>query len=152
MVFCLDTNAFIEPWHRRYPIDVFPGYWEGIDAFAAQGRIVCTDQVFDELTRVEDGLLTWAKDRKDNFFRAPDDGVQVILREIMHNHPKLVDAKKNRSGADPWVIAQAEAANAVVVSEEGSGGSRVRIPDVCRARKVQCISILQMIREMNLKF
>ena len=152
MTFCVDTSALIEPWRRRYPLDVFPTFWETLDAWAKDGRVLAPDEVLIEIRKVDDDLKEWVEDRR-YLFRPPVEEVQVAVLEIMASHPRLVDTKKGRSIADPWVIAQAEVSGAVVVTEEHrKGGRSPRIPDVCVARKVEYTDVIGLIRAMGLKF
>lgn len=61
---------------------------------------------------------------------------------------------RNRSQADPFVIATAEILQgAVVTGEKPRGNLEVpKIPDVCDARKIRCIGFLEMLRELGWKF
>lgn len=72
---------------------------------------------------------------------------------ILASHKRLVDTKKGRSIADPWVIAQAQVMSAVIVTEEQpSRGSSPKIPDVCEALGVQYTNVIGLIRAMGLQF
>jgi Domain of unknown function (DUF4411) len=55
----------------------------------------------------------------------------------MTAYPRLVDTSKGRSGADPFVIALAAAANPImtVVTEEHPG--KTKIPDVCKKEGIK---------------
>jgi hypothetical protein len=54
--------------------------------------------------------------------------------EILRDHKKLVDTRKNRSGADPFVIALAkvEGCNVITGEKPTNRLERPHIPDVCR--------------------
>jgi len=150
--FCLDTSAFINPWHKLYPIDVFPSYWRKIEEWGKQGQIIAPDEVRIEVAKIDDDLHKWVQQR-GYLFMAPDADVQKAVLKVLAASPRLVDAKKGRSFADPWVIAQASVTGSVVVTEEKqSGGKSPRIPDVCGARGIPCITVLSLIRAMQLKF
>ena len=152
MTFCLDTSALIEPWRRRYPLDVFPTFWETLDEWAETGRVVAPEEVLVEIRKVDDDLKAWLEDRR-YLFLPPVEEVQVAVLEIMAGHPRLVDTKKGRSIADPWGIAQAEVSGAVVVTEEERAkGASPKIPDVCDFRKVEHTNVLGLIRAMGLRF
>lgn len=77
MVFCLDTSALIEPWRRRYPIDLFPRYWERLDQWAKDGRVAAPEEVFAEIARIDDDLHGWVRQRR-YLFRAPEEDVQNL--------------------------------------------------------------------------
>jgi hypothetical protein len=151
-IYCLDTNAFIGPWHRSYPIDVFPKYWEQMDIWAKEARVISPDEVLREIKRKDDALHEWLKSR-ESMFLPPEETVQSMVRKILAKHPRLVDSKKGRSACDPWVIAQATVSKATVVTEEHrSMGKSPKIPDVCDALGIPHTNVLGMMREMGLRF
>jgi hypothetical protein len=83
-----------------------------------------------------------------------DEKIQRIALELLEAHPRLVDTHRNRSQADPFVIATAEHLKAVVVTGEKPRGKLdiPKIPDVCEARDIRCITFLEMLRELEWKF
>ncbi|EIZ77310.1 hypothetical protein WSK_4125 [Novosphingobium sp. Rr 2-17] len=63
-----------------------------------------------------------------------DDDVQSEVVHIVQAFPKLVNICKGKSGGDPFVVAQALAANphlVVVTQEAGGSADKPRIPYVC---------------------
>jgi hypothetical protein len=73
----------------------------------------------------------------------------------MAAHSRLVDSIKQRSVADPWVIAFAMAEKAVVVTKESPSSAptkRVKIPDVCRALDVPYLNDFDFAREVGIRF
>jgi len=80
--------------------------------------------------------------------------IQTIASGLLSDFPRLVDTLRNRSKADPFVIATAIDREATVVTGEPITGNmtKPRIPDVCNVRGVRCINFLQMIRELKLTF
>jgi hypothetical protein len=83
-----------------------------------------------------------------------DEEVQTRATGLLAEYPRLVDTLRNRSMADPFVIATAMVRGATVVTGEIASGrmDKPRIPDVCLAKGIRCISFLQMIRELRLTF
>jgi len=154
--YCLDTNAFIEPWHRRYPIDVFPGFWDHLVELIDEGFVLSPDEVRREIEKLDDDLLAWLKKRCSGLFRPLDNRVQEALQDMYQRYEpsqRLVDSNKGRSIADPWVIAQAIADGAIVVTEETPGSTkRQKIPDVCDGLNVEHMTVLEFIRDTRLKF
>jgi hypothetical protein len=57
-----------------------------------------------------------------------------------------VDTKKSRSVSDPFVIATASVNGAAVVTSELPSGNiqKPKIPDVCVAENISCITLLQL--------
>jgi predicted nuclease of predicted toxin-antitoxin system len=72
------------------------------------------------------------------------------------SHKFLVDNIKQRSLADPWVIAYAMSENACVVTKEekviASNSDKIKIPNVCENMNVRCINDFKFIQEVNIHF
>ena len=100
------------------------------------------DEVYHELARQDDHLFAWAKSQADLFVALTED-VQTAARSILADYFALVDLKKRGPDADPWVVALAQIHNAKVVAEENPSrnADRPKIPDVCGALGIECISI-----------
>ncbi len=153
MPYCVDTSGWLDGWQRYYPADIFPTLWQRIAERIEAAEIVTSEEVYLELSRKDDDLHSWVMGRK-KMLVATDEPIQQKVIEILALYPRLVDTLKNRSNADPFVIATAENLGAVVVTGEALTGKmdKPRIPDVCRARGLRSISFLEMIREMKLTF
>jgi phytoene/squalene synthetase len=130
-----------------------PEYWDILDRLAKQGVIFSPVEVKREIEKTEDDLAKWIKD-KPYLFKEITTEVQEILREIMAKHGRLVDSIKQRSIADPWVIAFAICEGAIVVQKEGLSGSRKRpkIPDVCQALGVAWMDDFRFAEEVGIRF
>lgn len=153
-VYCLDTNALIQPWTKYYSMIVCPSYWEILDRLAQDQIVFCTSEVGREIEKVDDGLYAWVKQRP-YLIRDVDAQVMTHLRNILQDYPRLVDTRKSRSMADPWVIAHAIAEKAVVVTkEEPSNGksNRVKIPDVCQHLGIRWINDYRFVEELGIRF
>ncbi|HEX4639713.1 MAG TPA: DUF4411 family protein [Chthoniobacterales bacterium] len=151
-MYCVDTSAWLDGWNRFYPPDVFCKLWEAIDQLVMAGEIISAEEVYVELAKRDDALHQWVQSRKE-MLRAPDQSIQEIVRGLLLEYPRLVDTLKNRSQADPFVIATAKFFNATVVTGESPGtAQRPRIPFVCQAIGVPCINFLEMIIELKLQF
>jgi len=155
MIFCFDTNAFIQPWHNRYPIDLFPDFWNDIDQMGKRGDIIASEEVLRELQRIDDALHDWMKERP-HLFHPTDEQIQRAVRAIFEvaEFQRLIDTKKNRSMAEPFVIALAQIRKATVVTEEQFDRKRkhVRIPDVCESLGVPCIKVVEFMRRTDMTF
>lgn len=151
-LYCLDTSALVESWWRLYPPDSFPSFWKRLDEGIANQCIIAPEIVIAELSRQDDDLFDWAKQRPQMF--APlDADVQLSQKAIVNQFPRLTMQQKNRSLADPWVIALAQLKQCPVVSMEDPGSdSRPRIPDVCRHLGIGHLYVVDLIRAMGWKF
>lgn len=153
MPYCVDTSAWMDGWQRYYPNDVFPTLWQRLHDRITAGEIIASEEVYVELARKDDALHKWLQERKQMLVPLDED-IQTHAGELLHEYPRLVDTLRNRSTADPFVVATALARIAVVVTGELPNGrlDKPKIPDVCRAKGIRCINFLQMIREMRLSF
>jgi len=156
MKFCLDANVFIEAWNKYYAIDFAEGYWDTLDKLARDGTIFAPEEVKHEIWKTDDDLKAWMEPR-EYFFKPIDDRVIECLQRVYKDerNRRLVDSSKFRSLADPWVIAQAMAEGAVVVTKENyetNPTRRIKIPNVCESVGMECIDDFELIRRLNLRF
>ena len=153
MIYCVDTSAWLDGWVRDYPEDVFPSLWAKLAECVAAGVIKCSEEVYVEIDKKDDGLHDWLKARKEVLVPI-DEEIQRIVLELLEKYPRLVDTHRNRSQADPFVIATAERLQGVVVTGEKPRGKLdiPKIPDVCEVRQIRCITFLEMLRELGWKF
>ena len=152
MPFCVDTSAWLDGWRRNYPRDVFQTLWTRIEELVDQGEIIASEEVYVEIAKKDDDLHEWIQARKAMLV-APEEAVQLRVAALLGKYPRLVDTLKGRSQADPFVIATAMERGAVVVTGEQIGtAEKPRIPFVCYAEGVRCITFLEMIRELKLTF
>ncbi len=157
-IYCLDANVLIQAWQKYYAPAVCPSYWEVLDDLGRQGRIFLPSWVAEEVTRTDDDLAQWLKG-SSIIIRAVSEEVTRKLQEIFAKDPRhqqLVDNTKQRSLADPWLIAHAMAENACVVTKEekpiAANNKRIKIPHVCDAMNVRCIDDFEMIKELGITF
>lgn len=143
---CLDTSAFINPWRGYYAPDLAPGYWRTLPEMVIRGRAVVSEEVRQEIERADDGLWSWAQENISSWHPLTDE-VQAVVTEIMSRWGRLVDSRKLRSRADPFVIATAKVTGATVVTSEGYGTeNKPQIPFVCSQLDVQCVDIFEFVR------
>lgn len=153
--YSFDSSSLIHAWRRAYPPRRFSAVWNAFDRLIAEGRMVASIEVYNELERKDDDLFAWAKDRKETMFRDIDEDVQVEVVRLMQTYPRLVDTVSGKSGGDPFVLAQALAADPylIVVSEEKGGSEQSpKIPFVCPREGLRCIDLLTLIDEEDWSF
>ena len=150
-LFCLDTSAFVNPWRRMWPPDLAPRFWEDLASLASGGGVVVSEEVREELDRKDDELAKWARVHIREWHPLTDE-VQAEVIEIMRRWGRLVDSKRYRSGADPFVVATARVTGATVVTDEGPGDERtMKIPYVCGQLGVPCLGLLEFVRAAKLR-
>jgi hypothetical protein len=157
-IYCLDANVLIQAWQKYYSPKLCPGYWDLLNELGKKGTVFIADEVYNEITRTEDDLCEWLKKSKIPV-KAIDGNVTKCLQDIYSkdpNHKTLVDNTRARSLADPWVIAHAMSAGAVVVTKEekvtAPNTTRIKIPNVCDNMGVPWMNDFDFISELNIKF
>lgn len=151
--YVFDSNIFIE-LHRSQPEDSYPSVWKKIDELMADGTIVSSMEVFDELAIGGDELFEWAKKRKE-YFIPSDVSVQKRVREILAADRGLVEGGGKTNNADPFVIALAQEMSGVVVTGEKrskNAQTTPKIPDICIKYNIRCTNFIGFVRELQLVF
>lgn len=121
--YCVDSSSLLRAANEAYPRRRFPRLWAEIEALIDAGRLIMSIEVYREIERKDEDVFAWCEERKDTLCRDIDDNVQAHVIRLMRAYPRLVDTRKGKSGGDPFVLAQALAANPrlVVVTEEKGG-------------------------------
>lgn len=157
--YCLDTNIFIQAQNGPYAMDIVPAFWDWIDQQVNAGNLFSSIMVQQEIVAGSDDLADWAKARNNtDLFEAPSPDAQRIVGDIssyvLSNYTQA-EANFFLQGADPWVIAQAKAENAKVVTMEklvGVNSRKVKIPNICIEFRVDWLNTYQLLRELQAKF
>ena len=156
--YCVDANVLIQAWQKYYSPKFCPSYWEILNQLGLLDRIFLPQLVYDEIARTDDDLSKWLKKSNIPAYKI-DEQVANSLKSIYANNPLhqyLVDNTKQRSLADPWVIAHALKENAVVVTKEEKvtaiNSSKVKIPNVCENMGIRYINDFEFIEELGIKF
>lgn len=145
-LYAIDTSSIVAAWDERYPPENFPRFWDLLDVALTQGLVLVPEAVIDELDKKSKDAAVWLKQRQTAIVPYEND-IQLQARAILAQHPRLVMLKKMAFAADPFVIGTAIVRGVAVVTEEGPGSpSRPHIPDVCRAKGVECLNLLAVIR------
>lgn len=155
--YCLDANVLIRAWRDYYSPKFCPDYWDVLNALGKQDRIFLPRFVKEEIVRTEDDLTIWLKSSKIPI-REVTGPVTSCLQQIYAKdpvHKYLVDNTRQRSLADPWVIAHALHENCCVVTRENketSNTKRIKIPNVCENMGVRWINDFELIEELKIRF
>jgi len=149
-IYVIDTCSFTE-LRRAYPRPAFEAVWRLIERLVADGRLISVEDVLVELSVQDDEVTEWAR-LHSHIFQPLTPQIQLKGRDILAAYPKLLDLKKKKSSADPFVIAAAIVANATVVTQEKPSGGppAVKIPDVCAHLAVPCINLLKLLQAEGL--
>lgn len=156
--YCLDSNVLIQAWQKYYSPKYCPTYWEILDELGYQSKIFIPKMVYEEIIKTDDDLSHWLKTSRIEV-KPMTNAVITCLKLIYSNNPNhkfLVDNKKGRSLADPWVIAHAMNEKATVVTKEEKitalNKKRIKIPNVCENLNIRWINDFEMVSELGIRF
>jgi len=160
MIYLLDSNIFIEAKNRYYGFDFCPAFWDFLDNEIDKTTIVTIKEVYTELSKGDDDLALWIKERKDSsFFTAIDDEETQIefaqIAQYVVNNFSQEEANKFLSVADPWLIAKAKVLGATIVTHEVfayPNPKKVKIPNICVQFGVSYDNPFNMLRNLGAQF
>jgi Domain of unknown function (DUF4411) len=156
-LFVFDSSAYINGWRDHYPPSTFPSVWMLIEECFNDGRVLSPREVYNELTRKDDDVAAWAKDRLPGFVE-PSEAVMRAAGAIFEN--ELPDSG-DRDAADPWVIAEARIRDLTVVTYEGRTFSGVptsdkrwarSMPGICNRLGVPCLTLPEALGHLGGSF
>ena len=156
--YCLDSNVLIQAWQKYYSPKYCPSYWDVLNELGNENRIFIPSMVYDEMVKTDDELSEWLKASEIKVKPITSDVTQILtsIYAADPNHKHLVDSKKGRSLADPWIIAHAIKENAIVVTKEEKvtvlNSTKIKIPNVCDNMGVVWINDYKMVEQLGLKF
>lgn len=149
--YAIDTSSIFEWFVRRYPPLVFPALQARVEDLIATGRLRSPRAVLEEI-KPGDDCHKWAKAQTD-LFLDEDHQVQGIVKYLMATHHNLAKPHKGIGGADPFVIGLAKASGWCVISDEHPGSAESRkIPFVCKAESVPCMTFMELMVSEGWKF
>ena len=151
----LDANVFIEPNNSYYSPVIAPGYWNLLDQWQAR-NIAVPVAVYTEITVWNDNLGLWARARQQlGLFVTPDASVQTaysaVANYVLNTYPAHL-ATDFLSGADPWIVAHANAKGGDVVTHETrrrDGDYKIKLPCVCDYFNVKTLNVFDMMKAMG---
>lgn len=151
-MFVFDTSAFLNGWRDHLPPSTFGSVWEFIDSCLDGGRIIGPRQVYVEITKKDDDVAKWVKERQARFVD-PDPAVQGIAGELWI---RLYAANPQRNQADPWVIAEAKSRGITVVTYEGRSFAGIptkkwatSMPGICQHENVACVTLPEALTALG---
>jgi hypothetical protein len=137
---------------RYYPATIMPGLWIKFNKMVQKGKIVSCREVYEEIMMGDDELVKWAKENKDIFLPA-DQVIQVEVRNILVKFPDLINVKKRKNNADPFIIAVAKVFSCTLITQETKAGynNPPKIPNVCDYYGIKYINLVQFMHEIKLQ-
>ncbi len=119
---------------------------------ASAGAIAAPVDVRLELERQSDDLCEWSK-TQNGFFVESDRAVLEVYTKIVNDFPGFMKVNSTKSGADPVVVAMAVVRGIPVVTYEtrAKQNSAPKIPNVCDALGLNCVSLVDVLRAEGVK-
>ncbi len=103
--YAVDTCSFTQ-LNRSYPLEVFPSVWGKVEELISEQLVCSVEEVYIEIIEQDDALADWVK-KKQHIFLPIDEEIQQKAKDILQTHSNLLDLRRNKSGADPFLIAVA---------------------------------------------
>ncbi len=156
MIYVADTSSLIVL--KNYYRTTFPSLWSGLEQMVANGTLVSTREVFNELHAYNDAdyVQVWAKANNTIFATPTNEELQFVasIFQVQHFHA-LIGSRQTLKGtpvADPFVIAAAAIKNATVVTQERLKPHAAKIPNVCEHFGISYIDLEGFMTAQNWNF
>lgn len=153
MLYLFDTDVLLQSAKFHYPLHIFPGFWSWLDSGIASGWARSINAVYQEIDYPKE-LKKWVDLRRDSFFIDERDVmIQQIYKKIagwVTQNYTQGNSSDFLNGADPWLIATALEREASVVTQEkrvSPDAKKVKIPNVCSRFQVECMNVLDLLKE-----
>lgn len=160
VIFLLDTNVFIQAHRRYYALDLCPGFWECLNHYCQEPRLLSIDRVRAEIDE-GDGLDGWVKRApNERFVSTAEQAIASMFGEMMawvQGNEQFLSAARAEFArvADGWLIAYAKVHGLSVVTHEVFDPNikrKVPIPNVCREFNVPVVDTFLMLRSLEVRF
>lgn len=151
--YSLDSSVIINPWNRRYPRDVFPGFWRDFEHLIDEGLAVCVEEVQREIDQKADQIQDWMRSRSS--LVVPFDAhIESSYRQVVNRFRTYAKRTQRRNQADPMIVALAMSQGLTVVTDEVSDppADPPKIPNLCKAFNVPCLSLVELMRAEGWKY
>jgi hypothetical protein len=153
-LYIIDASSLIKLARHRSP-GRYARMWQRLDELIRNERLISAEEVYVELKQGTDALVEWTrKYRKENrLFRRTTRQLAGIARQLISEHPNLVDIDRPVAQADPFVIALAISESkrdmfpppcTVVTEEVFNYSGNPKLPNVCGHCMMPYLTIHQM--------
>jgi len=156
VIYVFDTSAFIVLKH--FYRDTFKSLWAGLEELAAEGSLVSTREVFNELQNYNDVdfIQDWAKEHK-KIYTIPTNAELAFVRQILaiRHFQTLIGGKELLKGtpvADPFVIAAARIKKGSVVTQEKLKRNAAKVPNICAHFLIPCVDLGGFMEQQGWSF
>lgn len=151
MAYLLDANVFIAAKRLHYGFDFCPGFWDWLFQANQLKSVYSIERVANELTGSGDDLSVWFKSNRKRFVIPMAKNTESCLEQVglwARSRYTSDAVSQFLQTADYYLVGQALAGSHTVVTYEKASNAvnRVKIPDVCLAFSVPCITPFEMLR------
>jgi hypothetical protein len=158
-MYLLDANVLIRAHADYYPIDRIEPFWIWLLGMAEAGLIKMPSETYDEVSESKDLLGQWLRRSDVKAAIILDESTDIaFLQAIIATGyaPDLTDVEIVKVGADPFLVAATKGrSDRVVVTREVARPNAQRanrkVPDVCLAFGIQCITDFHLWRLLNFR-
>ena len=160
MTYLFDANTFIEAARLYYRFDVAPGYWDWLVSEPMRNLIGSVQHIKEEIGKGTGDLVTWADSAPEGFWipvtaATLDEGIELAgwAADPARQYTQAA-VDEFLAGADFWLIAEAMASGATVVTREVSAPESkksIKIPDACKAFGVACAQPFPVYATLGLR-
>lgn len=131
--------------------------WAKFDEMIESTSIVSVSESYNEIKKMDDQLLKWAKSIKPKIFSNPSEDELAFVAEIfkISHFQQLINEKKRLSGkpvADPFIIARAKIMDRCVITQEKNTPNAAKIPNVCEHFEIDCVNLEGFMEKEGWKF
>lgn len=148
--YCIDTSALIDL--KPYWRETFPTLWQDIERLVAEKRLLAPVSVLGELADYQgsaDVILRWAR-RHRSMFVALELEQQRLLRKYSSVLQQIVDPRKIKEDADPYVVVLAKVEGCAVIASQRRRkelSQRMKIPDACDVLRINRLSLQEWFQK-----
>lgn len=155
-----DSNSFMEAARLYYGFDLAPGFWAWLISEPMRDQIASVEAVKDEITDGKGDLVAWAHGAPEDFWRPVTEATlergsalaEWAADPARDYRQEAVDGFLAK--ADFWLIAEALASGATVVTREVSAPDSkksIKIPDACAAFGLACAQPFPVYARLGLR-
>lgn len=153
MVYLLDANVFIQAKNFHYGFGFCPAFWDWLIQKNNEKNVFSVEAVFNELTKGNDELSSWASLHKQDFFLLPDtitiSKFSVVSTWASDPSLRYEQAAINEflDVGDYYLVCHALGHQMTVVTHEKSSPSvkRIKIPDACQGLEIHFMNPFEML-------
>lgn len=158
-MYLIDTNVLVESHTQYYSYEGCPAFWAWLDEMTATGMIATIEKVREEL-RNGSWLEEWSRSHPQFFLpmdKEATDGLRDVTKWVQDSTFKPAQRAAFLEGADPMLIGYARGHSLTLVTIEVAARDRrnpnkIKIPDLCNALEVRCITPWQLLKYEGANF